>query len=365
MAPGSLRNNLVRRSVATAPVRVADVGGWTDTWFGSPGQVCNLAVGPGVVVEASLVPAPIGAAGLPLRILAPLLGEDYRCGPSAEWGWRQPVPNRQPLLEHAAASVLEAVDIPAGLSVEVAISSAVPAGASLGTSGAVVVALLGALDGLFDRPRSAAEVAAAAHAVETTRAGRESGVQDQWAAALGGAALLAIGPYPEVRHQPLELSPEVEAEIGERLVTVVFGPHDSSAVHASVIDAMVGCGGPQHDQARAVLRHLSALATDAADALRVGDVDTWAAVLTASTEGQRSLHPSLVGPGHTAAIAVARQHGATGWKVNGAGGDGGSLTVVAANPEAATRLAASLARVDQSWHVVDLTPAPAPGLTRL
>ena len=353
---------MVRRSVAIAPVRVADVGGWTDTWFGSPGQVCNLAVGPGVVVEASLVAAPIGVPGLPLRIIAPLLGEDFRCGPSAERGWLRPVPNRQPLLEHAAASVLEAVTIPPGLSVDVAISSAVPAGASLGTSAAVVVALLGALDGLFDRSRPADELARAAHAVETTRAGRESGVADHWAAAMGGAALLAIGPYPDVRHQSIGCSPEVQAEIGARLVTVVFGPHDSSAVHGSVIDAMIGCGGPQHDQARSALRHLSALAADAADALRARDVDTWAAVLTASTEGQRSLHPSLVGPAHAAAIAVARQYGATGWKVNGAGGDGGSLTVVAADVAAAARLAASLAQMDESWHVVDLTPAP--GLRR-
>lgn len=358
MAPGPIGNNVVRRSVATAPVRVADVGGWTDTWFGSPGQVCNLAVGPGVVVEASLVAGPTDTADRPLRIVAPMLGEDYRCGPSAEQGWLRPVPNRQPLLEHAAASALEAVEIPVGLSVDLRISSAVPAGASLGTSGAVVVALLGALDGLFDRSRSAAEVAAAAHAVETTRAGRESGVQDHWAAAMGGAALLAIGPYPDVRHQPVELSPEVEAEIGQRLVTVVFGTHDSSAVHASVIHAMVGCGGPEHDQARAALSHLSALATDAAAALRAGDIDTWAAVLTASTEGQRSLHPSLVGPAHAAAIEVAREHGATGWKVNGAGGDGGSLTVVAADSVAASRMAAALARVDQTWQLADLTPAP-------
>ncbi len=362
MAPGPLGTSLVRRSVATAPVRMADVGGWTDTWFGSPGQVCNLAVGPGVVVEASLVSVPGGTEGLPLRIISPALQEDYRSGPSADRGWRWPVANRQPLLEHAAASVLETVELPAGLSVEVVISSAVPAGASLGTSGAVVVALLGALDGLFDRARPAAEVAVAAHAVETSRAGRESGVQDQWSAAMGGAALLAIGPYPDVRHQPVELSSEVEAELGERLVTVVFGPHDSSAVHASVIDAMVGCGGPVHDQARSALGHLSALAADAAAALRAGDIDTWAKVLTACTEGQRSLHRSLVGQAHAAAIEVARQHGASGWKVNGAGGDGGSLTVVAADPVAAAGLAAALSAVDPSWQVVDLTLAP--GLKR-
>jgi len=29
---------------ASAPVRTADVGGWTDTWFAGQGAVCNLAI---------------------------------------------------------------------------------------------------------------------------------------------------------------------------------------------------------------------------------------------------------------------------------------------------------------------------------
>ena len=48
-----------------------------------------------------------------------------------------------------------------------------------------------------------------------------------------------------------------------------------------------------------------------------------------NTEAQSSLHPELVGADARAIIEVARQHGALGWKVNGAGGDGGSLTLLA------------------------------------
>ncbi len=356
------------RAVATAPVRVADVGGWTDTWFGSPGQVCHLAVGPGVRVEAVLVepgllepgpvPAPVAGPERPVRLIAPDLGEDYAIGPSADRGWAAPAPGRHPLLEHAVTSVLEAVDLPAGRTVTVTITSAVPAGASLGTSGAVVVALLAALDALFGRSRTPAELAVAAHQVESARAGRESGVQDQWAAALGGCGLLAIGPYPEVRHRAVPVATEVRAELGERLVTVVFGAHDSSAVHAEVIEAMVGCGGAGHDRARAALRDLAALAREAADALAAGSIAGWAEVLVAATAGQGRLHPALVGPAHRAAIDVAVGQGARGWKVNGAGGGGGSLTVVADDAAAADRLRAALAATDPGWRLVDLAPAP-------
>ena len=52
--------------------------------------------------------------------------------------------------------------------------------------------------------------------------------------------------------------------------------------------------------------------------------------MTANTEAQRSLHPDLVGPDADRVIGLASALGSLGWKVNGAGGDGGSITVVSA-----------------------------------
>jgi D-glycero-alpha-D-manno-heptose-7-phosphate kinase len=40
----------VRLITATAPTRICDVGGWTDTWFARHGRVLNLAVTPNVEV---------------------------------------------------------------------------------------------------------------------------------------------------------------------------------------------------------------------------------------------------------------------------------------------------------------------------
>jgi D-glycero-alpha-D-manno-heptose-7-phosphate kinase len=47
-----------------------------------------------------------------------------------------------------------------------------------------------------------------------------------------------------------------------------------------------------------------------------------------NTDGQAALHPSLVSDDARRIIALARAHGALGWKVNGAGGEGGSLTLL-------------------------------------
>lgn len=330
--------------VATAPVRVADVGGWTDTWFGSPGQVCHLAVGPGITVHAELVEGPGSLHAVAAGIV---------------------LPGDHALVRHAIDAVVEGAELPPGAGVDLRIDSAVPPGASLGTSAAVLVAVVGALDALVaGGRRSPAEVAVLAHQVETGRAGREAGVQDQWAAALGGAGLLAVGPYPDARHRRVDVPAAAQAEVGQRLVTVVFGPHDSSAVHAQVINDIVGCSGEAHERARGALRQLATLAGDAARALEAGDVDGWAAVLTASVDVQAALHPGLVGTPHRRAIDVARLCGAVGWKVNGAGGEGGSLTMVAApDAGAAKALAVAVAEVDPSWQVVPLAPAEGLAVT--
>lgn len=339
---------------ADAPVRVADVGGWTDTWFGSPGRVCHVAVRPGVEVRVEVVEASPGV--YPVKLEARSIGASLRVGPDPEEGWARPRPGIEPLLEHAVASVLERCRLPEGVGLEIDIVSSVPPGASLGTSAAVVVALLAALDSavgdgtLADDP---VRLATEAHQVETVRAGRQAGVQDQWAAAFGGAGLLSVNPYPSVRRVPVGIAPEVVSEFDERLVTVVFARHDSSAVHERVVTDMTTCSSEGHDRARRALRRLSELAGDAASALAVGDLQKWGAVLTEATDRQRELGSGLVGEAHETAIAVARDNGAYGWKVNGAGGSGGSLTVLAVDSAAATRLRDDLEGAGAGWRLLD------------
>src|SRR5438309_4732014 len=43
---------------ASVPVRICDNGGWTDTWFGGPGRVLNIAVNPGVEVSIRATAGP-------------------------------------------------------------------------------------------------------------------------------------------------------------------------------------------------------------------------------------------------------------------------------------------------------------------
>ena len=47
-----------------------------------------------------------------------------------------------------------------------------------------------------------------------------------------------------------------------------------------------------------------------------------------NTEAQRQLHPKLISEEAQRVIEIAHEHGALGWKVNGAGGEGGSVTIL-------------------------------------
>ena len=68
-----------------------------------------------------------------------------------------------------------------------------------------------------------------------------------------------------------------------------------------------------------------------------------------NTEAQRRLHPGLVGRAAQQVIDAARDHHAVGWKVNGAGGEGGSVTILlAADADSRAALLAEMARSSPS-----------------
>jgi D-glycero-alpha-D-manno-heptose-7-phosphate kinase len=195
------------------------------------------------------------------------------------------------------------------------VSSDMPPGCGAGTSAAVAVALIGALTAARGEPMSPLEVARAAHRLEVEVLGQESGVQDQLAAALGGISYIDVDQYPDAQVEPLPWWPELDG----RLHLVYLGrAHDSSSIHRQVIT----------DPNRAALDQLRAAAAQARQAVIDQDLAALGQAMRDNTEAQRQLHPALVGDDACRLIDRARSRGCRGWKVNGAGGDGGSLTLL-------------------------------------
>lgn len=214
--------------------------------------------------------------------------------------------------------------LPEHLALRVTTHSQAPPGAGTGTSAAVTVALLGALDLLTEGCLSPREVAYAAHAVETQVLKQQSGIQDQLCAAFGGINFIDVPEYPHAVLKPIHVSDDVWWELGRRLVLIYLGSsHSSSQLHEKVIRDLQDLG-PDCGE----LDDLRLAAEKAHRAVEKGDLDALGRSMQANTDAQARLHPDLVSHGALRVIDIARAHGALGWKVNGAGGRGGSVTLL-------------------------------------
>lgn len=323
---------------AVAPVRICDLGGWTDTWFAGHGVVCSLAVSPGA--EARAVTHEAGALRARVMLDVEQFGDRYGVDGGA-------LPGKHPLLEAAVA----AASLPHDRDLEVTVRCGLPAGSAVGTSAAILVALLGALDGLTPGRASPSEIAASAHRIETETLGLQSGIQDQLAAAYGGINRIDIDAYPHARVEPVAVPEPARRALQARLVLVYLGqPHHSSTMHDQVIASL------ERDAAlERLLEPLRAAACRGADALAAGNLDAYGEALVENTEAQAALHPELVGSDARQVIAIARRHGASGWKVNGAGGAGGSVSVLGpADAAARSDLVSDLQPSDRAWQLLPM-----------
>jgi D-glycero-alpha-D-manno-heptose-7-phosphate kinase len=303
-----------------APIRICDNGGWTDTWFAEHGKIFNIAVYPYAEVQIEVFPQGDGPR---VVINAENYGERYVAQPNPTGAWRHP------LLEAA----IERMRVPDDLAVEVTIFCEAPAGASTGTSAAVAVALVGALDRLTPGQLSPYEAAHTAHAIEVEMLKLQSGIQDQLAAAYGGINYIEMHAYPHASVSPIGVSPSVWWELERRLALVFLGKgHNSSQIHEKVIRELED-SGPEC----AKLEALRATAERSRDAMFAGDFGALGQTMIDNTAAQAGLHPDLVSAEAWRIIAIAREHGALGWKVNGAGGEGGSITLLCGDQSAAKR----------------------------
>ena len=297
---------------SVAPIRICDNGGWTDTWFADHGKIFNIGVYPYAEVQVEVFPP--GNEGERIVIHAENFGERYAMHPETP-GW-----DRHPLIEAA----IRRMEVPDRFRFEVTIFSEAPGGASTGTSAAVTVALVGALDRLTPGRLTLHEAAYTAHSVETDMLGLQCGIQDQLCSAYGGINYIEMFRYPRATVSPIQVPNTVWWELERRLALIYLGKsHSSSRVHESVIRELEHLG-PACRQ----LEDLRRTAEQSRDAVYAGDFEALGRAMIENTDAQERLHAALISNDARCVIEIARSHGAVGWKVNGAGGEGGSVTLL-------------------------------------
>jgi len=298
---------------SAAPIRICDNGGWTDTWFAGHGQVFNMAVCPLAEVQIQVFPRARRPESERAIIHAENFGDRYAPALGGS-GW-----DRHPLLE----ATIQLMGIPDDVALEVSIFSQAPSGASTGTSAAVTVALIGALDRLTPGQLAPHEVAYLAHSIEVDTLKQQSGIQDQLCAAYGGINYIEILHYPG--------RPCLSSRCPTRLVGA--GAAAGSDLPGPVAQLITGARTGHQRVGRCwSIWQAASRPAPGRDAIprrcAICRLAGLGQAMIANTEAQGRLHSDLISADARCVIDIAREHGVLGWKVNGAGGEGGSLTLL-------------------------------------
>lgn len=240
------------------------------------------------------------------------------------------------LLEDAGSSLVgraaEALDLPP---FEARLESASPRGGGLGASSAMVVALLAAAEELFGRSRSApGHLAALGRDLEARMMGLPTGVQDHYAALLGGLLEIRYGLGGEVvRRIPLDAAP-----FGASLVLAYTGQsHFSAGQNWQVVRRRLD----GEEEAVALFQGIADAARELTAALERGDLEAAGGLMAQEWSFRRRLAEGVSTPGIEALLEGATRAGAWGGKACGAGG-GGCIALLCP-PERRAEVRAALA----------------------
>ncbi len=200
-----------------------------------------------------------------------------------------------------------------------------PPGSGLGSSSALVVAMVEAMRRYLGADLSPDAVARLAFSIEREDLGLAGGRQDQWAAAFGGLNLMRFETDGRVTVEPVPAPPERLRELEASLVLYFTGVSRESAAIIEAQSANMRSG------ARKSLDGLNALkagAFDMREALLAGDLIRFGALLDAGWSSKKLTADNISSGAIDAVYEAAKAFGVLGGKVSGAGGGGFMMFLV-------------------------------------
>jgi len=213
-------------------------------------------------------------------------------------------------------AVLNHFNIHEGLSMFLA--SQVPPGTGLGSSGTAAVAMIKALTSLLGRGLSKHDIAELASYVEIEKLGMPIGKQDQFAASFGGINALWFGPDGVVV-EPLRVRSETVEGLERALLLFYTGAARESA---RVLGEQNRSTLAADADVISALHALKAMAADVRRYLDRGDLDAFGELLHDGWERKKKLASGITNARIDECYEAARNLGARGGKITGAGGGG-------------------------------------------
>jgi len=193
-----------------------------------------------------------------------------------------------------------------------------PLGSGLGSSSALVVAMVQLLARVLRAPLGEYEIARLATDIERADLGLAGGRQDQYAATFGGFNFLEFGANERVIVNPLRIRHSTLCELEASLVLVSTGASRQSGAVISNQAQSVSAGGASLE----AMHQLKAEAFAMKEALLLGEVREMASVLRRGWEAKKSTSAAVSTPVIEEIFDIALAAGALAGKASGAGGGG-------------------------------------------
>ncbi|HLQ32079.1 MAG TPA: GHMP kinase [Chloroflexota bacterium] len=198
------------------------------------------------------------------------------------------------------------------------LASEIPPGTGLGSSGAVAVALVKALSTLQGRRLTPAQVAECACTLELDKLRAPIGKQDQYASAHGGFNAFSFSS-DGVDVEPLAISPDTIHELEQNLLLFFTGATRSAN---TILREQQRATAQADRETIAALHFIKEAAAETRRCFERGDLNAFGKLLGETWERKKCLADGISTGRVDELYALARERGATGGKLAGAGGGG-------------------------------------------
>jgi len=292
---------MIIRSIA--PLRVSFAGGGTDIAEYSReygGAVINSTIN--WYAHTHLAPAKDG-----IRLISLDFGTDEKLEHRAYDGKHDLV---KATLNKIAGTKL-------GEGAELLMHTDAPPGSGLGSSSAVVVSLIGALNNWLNKFMGEYEVAEIAYEIERKELGIKGGYQDQFSAVFGGFNYIEFLKDGKVIVNPLRISHDNIKELECHLLLCYTG---GTRLSANIIKRQV----EDFKQGKnvEVLHEQKKMANEMKNCLLKGDFDEFGKMLDIAWQTKKKMASGITNKRIDDLYDAARTKGAVGGKILGAGGGG-------------------------------------------
>lgn len=194
----------------------------------------------------------------------------------------------------------------------------VPPGSGLGTSSTLVVSILGAFVEWLKLPLGEYDIARLAYEIERVDLGMSGGKQDQYAATFGGFNFMEFNKE-NVIVNPLRIRNRYEDELAHNLVLYYT---DTSHVSAEIIEEQQKNVRAKNSQSIEAMHKLKEQAVQMKEALLRGNIDRIGEILDFGWRYKKQMASCITNPRIDGIYNAAKEAGASGGKISGAGGGG-------------------------------------------